>query len=139
MAEKLIFDTGIKEFDVNGNGLLRFNPSDPNLYNRFTSVHSEVEAIESDIQQRRTEELTSEAVLEMMADYDRRVKEKLSYVFGPENDFDKLLGGVNLMAMTTSGNLVVTNLLNALSPIIEDGVKQYAKMEAAREVAAMSE
>ena len=139
MAEKLIFDTGIKEFDVNGNGLLRFNPSDPNLYNRFMSVHSEIEAIESDIQQRRTEELTSEAVLEMMADYDRRVKEKLSYVFGPENDFDKLLGGVNLMAMTTSGNLVVTNLLNAIYPIIEDGVKQYAKMEAAREVAAMSE
>ena len=30
--EKLSFDTGIREYDVNGNGVLRFNPSDPNVY-----------------------------------------------------------------------------------------------------------
>ena len=31
MAEKLSFDTGIREYEINDNGILRFNPSDPNV------------------------------------------------------------------------------------------------------------
>ena len=33
--EKLQFDSGIKEYKINGAGVLRFNPGDPNLYARF--------------------------------------------------------------------------------------------------------
>ena len=37
---KLNIDTGVEEFEINGGeaaggGVLRFNPSDPNVYNRF--------------------------------------------------------------------------------------------------------
>ena len=32
---KLLVDTGVEEFEVNGRGVLRFNPGDPNLYHRF--------------------------------------------------------------------------------------------------------
>ena len=33
--KKLNIDTGVEEFRVNGRGVLRFNPADPNLYHRF--------------------------------------------------------------------------------------------------------
>lgn len=33
--EALNIDTGVEEFCINGHGVLRFNPSDPNLYHRF--------------------------------------------------------------------------------------------------------
>ena len=32
---ELNIDTGVEEFSVNGRGVLRFNPADPNLYHRF--------------------------------------------------------------------------------------------------------
>ena len=32
---ELNIDTGVEEFRVNGRGVLRFNPADPNLYHRF--------------------------------------------------------------------------------------------------------
>ena len=32
---ELKIDTGVEEFRVNGRGVLRFNPADPNLYHRF--------------------------------------------------------------------------------------------------------
>ena len=33
----LSIDTGIQEFQINNGGVLRFNPSDPNVYNRFSA------------------------------------------------------------------------------------------------------
>lgn len=35
---ELNIDTGVEEFRVNGRGVLRFNPADPNLYHRFFAV-----------------------------------------------------------------------------------------------------
>ena len=39
---ELNIDTGVEEFRVNGRGVLRFNPADPNLY---TAVHQIVSAV----------------------------------------------------------------------------------------------
>ena len=47
--EKLSFDTGIREYDVNGNGMLRFNPSDPNVYERFFNAADETQKIEREL------------------------------------------------------------------------------------------
>ena len=35
---ELNIDTGVEEFRVNGRGVLRFNPADPNLYHRFFAL-----------------------------------------------------------------------------------------------------
>ena len=131
MAEKLIFDTGIKEYDINGNGLLRFNPSDPNVYKRFKDLYEDIQKIESEIEEKSKTVADGMETVDLLAEYDGVIKKKLSYVFGEENDFDNLMGGVNLMAVTRSGNMVVVNLLNALKPIIEQGVKDYARAQAA--------
>ena len=38
------------------------------------------------------------------------------------------------MAISRSGEMVITNFLNALRPVIEDGVRAYAKMQAQKAV-----
>ena len=69
-----------------------------------------------------------------LAEYDARVKKSLSHVFGEENDFDSILSGANVMAVASNGELVITNFLDAMVPVVEDGVKTYAKMEAQKAV-----
>ena len=62
-----------------------------------------------------------------MAAIDQKVKAELTYVFGEGNDFDKILDGVSLLAVTKNGEYVITNLFTALLPIIEQGAKDQAE------------
>lgn len=144
MAQKLIIDTGVKEYDINSNGLLRFNPSDPNVYDRFIHAIGAVEALEKDYAAVATEDggmdehgfpIAGKEVLSSAAAIDHKVKKILSEVFGPQNDFDQLMGGVNLMAVATNGERVITNLFAALEPIITAGVQEHLKDKAGTAVA----
>ena len=42
---ELNIDTGVEEFRVNGRGVLRFNPADPNLYHRFFAAGQSLTAM----------------------------------------------------------------------------------------------
>lgn len=130
--EKLNFDNGIKEFEINGNGILRFNPGDPNVYARLLDALDEIKAIENDLveQAKNIQQDDGAEVLRLMAKADKRVKDTLGKVFGPENDFDEILGGVNVMAVASNGERVISNLLNVLTPIIQDGAEKCAKQQA---------
>ena len=55
------------------------------------------------------------------------MKDTLSWVFGQDNDFHRLLGGVNLLAVGTNGQRVVTNLFAVLQPILLAGAERCAK------------
>lgn len=134
--EKLIFDSGIKEYKINGNGVLRFNPSDPNVYARFMDSMDKIRAVEDklvakakDIEQSENQEETGAVVLRLMAEADREIKAILSHVFGESNDFDKILGGVNLLAVAGNGERVITNLLAALQPVMVEGAQNCAKQQ----------
>ena len=74
----------------------------------------------------------------LLADYDGRIKALLGGVFGPENDFDAALGGVNLAGVAANGKRVVQNLLEALAPILQQGAQRHleARAEAAEAEAA---
>lgn len=128
--EKIVFDSGIKEYEINNNGVLRFNPSDPNVYARFFDAAEQIQQIEKDLTEKgkatANDEENGEAAIRLMQEADKKVKELLGQVFGAGNDFDKLLGGVNLLAVAVNGERVVTNLMQALMPIIEDGAKKCA-------------
>lgn len=140
MAEKLMFDDGVLELEINDNGVLRFNPSDQNMYRRVCALAQELpklqEQYEAQVEAPGGDELEqAAAVLGRMHDFDREIKLRLSEAFGAENDFDVLLGGVNLMAYGKNGERVVTNFLNALMPYLEEGMKQYRQDAAAAAVA----
>lgn len=132
--QKITFDTGIKTYQINDSGVLKFNPSDPNLYKRFKDLRVEIEQIQKDYSERSKTTESGEDAIDLLAEYDARVKKSFSHVFGEENDFDSILGGANVMAVASNGELVITNFLDAMLPIVEEGVKTYAKMEAQKAV-----
>jgi len=133
--EQLIFDSGIKEYQINGKGVLRFNPSDPNVYGRFVEAMDKIKAVEKKmvakaktIENKESQE-SGESVIRIMCETDRQMKAILNEIFGHKNDFDKLLECVNLMAVASNGKRVITNLIEALQPIMEQGAKACAEGE----------
>lgn len=128
--EKLRVDDGLLRLDINGNGVLVFNPSDFNLYGRFINLWRELPEIESryvsEVEEPDDDADEMEAIgkrLETAKSIDREVKTRLDGVFGAGNDFDKLLSGINCMALGSNGERVIANLLDALRPYIEKGVQ----------------
>lgn len=134
--EKIQFDSGIRSYKF-GNGVLRFNPSDPNLYGRFMEAGEKIGGIHKTIAAQATAtEDSGQGAVQLLQAADREMKQLLSWVFGGENDFDALLGGVNLLAVGTNGQRVVTNLFSALEPVLLAGAQDCAREQVAQAVAA---
>ncbi len=129
--EVLHFDSGIREYKINNNGVLRFNPGDPNVYARFLEASEKIQEIEKDLTDKaaKLNENDGAATLSLLADADKQMKDALGWVFGKGNDFNDIMEGVNLMAVATNGERVITNLLNALLPIIQQGAESCAKQQ----------
>lgn len=130
----IAFDNGIEEFSLQGGGVLRFNPGDPNLYARFLEAEAEMQALENELNaqaQALSGRDKAEAIVKLTAQADRKVKDLLDRVFGGGNDFDKALGGVNLLAQTGNGQRVATNLFRALEDILSEGAARFASEKAA--------
>ena len=123
--EQLTIDTGLREYAVNGGpehggGVLRFNPSDPNVYSRFCTLQNQLQELEQQVQ---AQSPTGTDAIQLLAQADQRAKGLLAEVFGPGNDFDAMLGGTNLLAVAGNGERVITNLFAALQPILEAGAR----------------
>lgn len=137
--QNLNIDTGVREFTVNGRGVLRFNPGDPNLYHRFFDAREPLTALDRELSEALAalestapdEEARAAAALELLAQYDGKLKAFLNDIFGPANDFNAILEGVNLAAVSTNGQRVVQNLLDALTPILQQGAEDTVQAAAA--------
>ena len=135
--QKIQFDSGVQEFRINGGAVLRFNPGDPNVYARFMETAEKLQVMEEDLAQKAKsleDQDSGTAVVKLMAEADKQMKEVLSWVFGQGNDFDKILGGVNLLAVAANGERVVTNLLTALQPVLVAGAEACAREKTAAAV-----
>lgn len=117
--KKISFDSGVQSYKL-GDGVLRFNPGDPNVYARFMEGAEKLRAVEQELAN------TPEEPLAALRSADRQMKEVLNWVFGPGNDFESMLGGVNLLAVAENGERVVTNLFAALEPILVAGAEACA-------------
>lgn len=132
--EQLIFDSGLKEYQMPG-GVLRFNPADPNVYDRFFQAVEKIKTVEQEqmakatILEKKKPENMAEETLKILRETDRKMKKILNEVFANDNDFDRLVQGVNLMAVGGNGERVITNLLGALMPIMEQGAKDFISGE----------
>lgn len=140
--EKLNFDSGVKEYQINDGGVLRFNPGDPNVYARFMDAMDSIRTVEEklvakakELEQTEDQQVSGAAVLRLMRESDWEIKNILSEVFGEGNDFDNILGGVNLLAVAGNGERVITNLLTALQPIMVAGAESCAQGQADKAVA----
>lgn len=124
--KKISFDSGLREYEL-GSGILRFNPLDPNLYERFVEATDQLRRLEADMLERAKDtEISGIDALAILTDVDRKAKTVLNNVFGGDNDFDRMLDGVNLMAVAANGERVITNLMDALTPVLEQGARDCA-------------
>lgn len=128
--EKIQFDSGVKSYRINGKGVLRFHPGDPNLYTRFLEAAEKFRAVEQEL----TAVSQESNVLSAMHAADQKMKQILNWVFGADNDFDRILEGVNLLAVSDNGERIITNLLQALEPVLLDGAKRCADVKTAEAV-----
>lgn len=142
--QQLNIDIGVEEFQVNGRGILRFNPGDPNLYHRFFDARQTLTDLDQELSRRADalegrqnipEEARAAERLLLLAEYDDRIKSLLTGIFGPENDFDTILEGVNLAGVGSNGRRVICNLLDALTPVLQAGARRTMESTAARAVA----
>ena len=123
--EKIQFDSGLRSYRINGGGILRFNPCDPNLYSRFAEAVEKLQAVETELTQ-QAETAGEQEILKLMGEADEKMKSILNWIFGGSNDFHKLLDGINLLAVAENGERVVTNLFHALEPVLIEGAKLCA-------------
>lgn len=126
--KRIKLDSGLEEMIV-GNGVLCFNPKDPNLYIRFEQAVEKLQKAEEELVA-HTPKDGMEAI-KLLQEADRKMKEILNWVFGYGNNFDAILGGVNLLAVAKNGERVVTNLFAALEPVLLEGAKKCAREKAA--------
>lgn len=119
--KKLKLDTGLVTYEI-GQGVLRFNPGDPNLYMRFQQAVEQLEQLEKELQT----QLQDKSVLTVMAELDSTMKHTLNWVFGPGNDFDAICGGVNLLSADSRGVRLISKLFETLEPVLLAGAKQCA-------------
>ncbi len=134
--EQLNLYSGVKEYQLmEGGAILRFNPSDPNVYARFMESSEKIRAVEQQqaakakiLTDKKPENMGEES-LKIMRETDRLMKNILNDIFGDGNNFDQILCGLNLMAVGSNGERLITNLLNALQPIMEQGAKECVGKE----------
>ena len=129
--EKLQFDSGVKSYRINGGGVLRFHPGDPNLYSRFLEAVEKFKVLEQELAGKCSGEAALGGdILRFLEEADSKMKQLLNWIFGGDNDFHKLLDGVNLLAVADNGERVITNLLQALEPVLLEGAKRCAGQQA---------
>jgi len=129
--EKIQFDSGVKSYRINGGGVLRFHPGDPNLYSRFMEAVEKFKALEQELAEKTsTEETQGLQILQVMTEADQKMKQLLNWIFGGDNDFHKLMEGVNLLAVADNGQRIITNLLQALEPVLLEGARRCADQQA---------
>ena len=110
--EKLVFSTGMEEYPLENGSVLRFNPRDPSVLERYLTLEERINALKPQ----------GESVAEKWADADMRCREMLEEVF-PGNDFWQILGPGNSLALCENGMSVMGNFLNAVEEILEYGVQ----------------
>ena len=135
--EKLAFNTGIKEMDCGFGVPLRVNFADPNFYERFGHMTQRITDIEKQMAERsKTKNITDgNDVLRILRETDLEVKSIMNETFGLGNDFDKIMGGMNIMAVCEdTGERIVTGFLNAITPLVHNGFEAFAhgKVEEAK-------
>lgn len=126
--EKLRFDNGVKSYRLGSCGVLRFNPSDPNLYARLMEAQKKLQILEKELAAQATAAGDdSSAAVTLLQQADKQVKQLLNWIFGGDNDFEQILEGVNLLAVTEKGQRVLDNLMGALQPVLTQGAERCAR------------
>ena len=91
MSKNIMFDTGIEEYVVNGGEVLRFNPTDPNVYARFVEFYKELPEITKEYNEALKE---YEKTADSKEEYDEKGFDKASKLMEISKNTDKVVKGL---------------------------------------------
>ena len=137
--QELTIDTGVREYRVNGRGVLRFNPADPALYSRLLKCNEKLEEMQKRIAEQQEAGTNAPAALEAMSRADEELREFLGGMFGNMEQLETMLGGAGLFALAENGHTVLGNLLEAVWPEIEQQAMHRMQLRAKQAVAEAQE
>ena len=119
--EKLVFSTGVEEYALENGSVLRFNPRDPGVLERFLALEEKFKTLKPQ----------GQTPAQKWSDADIQCRQMLAEVF-PGNTFEEILGPGNCLALCENGASVVGNFLTAVEGILERGVKVLMEEAIAR-------
>ena len=128
----LKFNTGIKEFDINGdkNKIIRIDTTDINLGQRIEKAQKELKKIAKKYEIVIKSGKLEEKPFEVMTEYDQLVREQIDYMFdSPVSEI--AFGNTNSLSVC-GGNPLFENFLNAILPEIENDINEEQKNSAKR-------
>lgn len=123
----LNFNTGIKEFDINGdkNRIIRIDTTDLNLGDRIETGRKELRKLAKKFETLTKTTNSDDKMLKIIDDYDKQVRQQIDYMFdSPVSDI--AFGNTNCLSVS-GGNMLFENFLNALLPEIEKDIKDEEK------------
>lgn len=123
--QSINFNSGYKTYALNGDEscTIRINTTDMNLPARFEQSQKELAAVTDEMRQ------TGEPSPSQLAEFDRRVREQINFVFGSDV-CSAAFGTANCMSALEDGRLLFESFLDALIPVIEQDMA--VKLEAVR-------
>lgn len=134
--QNLIIDDGLKEFMINGdkNKVIRFNPADINLLNRFDMAYKRIEKEQEKIKEDIELELDGEPT-EEQEDYEQAlgvirrlnqfIKDQVDYIFDGEVA-DIMFGNQSPMS-TVKGKAFFERVFDAIEPILRKEIEAERK------------
>lgn len=117
---------GIKEFTINNdeNRVLRINTSDLQISVRLKQCEKELNQISKEFQ-KFDETMTVEDSIEAIDKYDKKVKQRLDYIFNT-NVSEVVFGGMNCLSIC-GGKPVFQNFLDEVMPEISQNIEEEVK------------
>lgn len=127
---QLNIDLGLKTYDIldpDGNitGTIRFNPSDPGFAGRWQQAEKRILEYHKKISENLSTGAPDIDQWETLMEASDAIKNAFDYAFAAPVS-QVFFGGNSVFALTTSGHLVLENVLEGVYPVIEDALKEAA-------------
>lgn len=128
MAEILSFDTGIKEYDINGVATVRFNPTDANFTDRLYKSFNDLKDRQDEFEQRVADiGDDGEEMFRYAHERDVEMREIIDTVFDCPGLADKLFENMNCYALADDGTPVWIGLFMSVVNVVDIAMRKSRK------------
>lgn len=124
--EKLQFDTGVKEYEINDTCTVRFNPCDPVFTERLFKVFDKLGKMQEDGEKQNVDTTDGERLFEMIHERDREMRADIDSIFD-EAVCDKLFKDVGVYALAGGLPLWANFLMAIMDEVDASIVAEHAK------------
>lgn len=125
----ILFDTGVKEFQVNGVRTIRFNPADIGFAETLYSVIAKINAIDEETKKKRSGTNDYAKIFDYNRAEDKKMRDAVDSVFG-ENFCADVFGDIRLTAIADGLSVIENFAFAVLDQMDKSITENMAKRDA---------